>query len=163
MLKTLPRYAWHYNVRTVHVPTRDTLYFYIMNRRELYSELYSEMDSALKMYKICGVRINKKGQVTCRGMKERIDRKPGSLCCHNCEHLSEKGCRIQSLGCKIWLCEQVRSFLYENRKKVDIQNFMTIQNNIKSRIEANNIPSFTWIGKSKSFKIQKEHANETTI
>lgn len=31
----------------------------------------------------------------------------GDNCCDDCYNLGESGCRIQSLYCKMWFCEQV--------------------------------------------------------
>lgn len=25
-------------------------------------------------------------------------------CCHDCEHLTDTGCSVEALGCKLWLC-----------------------------------------------------------
>lgn len=50
------------------------------------------------------------GNGKCRRM--RLSKDDGG-CCEGCEHLSPKGCIVQPLACKLWLCESQRNIFKE--------------------------------------------------
>ena len=33
----------------------------------------------------------------------------GTFCCHGCEHLGPRGCTVESLYCRLWICEPLQS------------------------------------------------------
>ena len=46
----------------------------------------------------------------CRRMRSSKD---DGGCCEGCKHLNPKGCAVQSLACKLWLCENQRDVFRE--------------------------------------------------
>jgi len=77
-----------------------------MKPRTLYFNLCNEVDRILIDSGIRDRCIECSNQ---RGHKEEIDgimEWVGGGCCNGCKHLSKKGCKIQSLSCKLWLCEE---------------------------------------------------------
>lgn len=42
----------------------------------------------------------------------------GTPCCGGCEHLSNKGCTVSSLRCKVWLCHVARDAFPECAKEL---------------------------------------------
>ena len=70
-------------------------------RGQLYDILLALGQQALDYYNPCDWRNGK-----CRRM--RSSQEDGG-CCEGCEHLSQDGCTVESLACKLWLCESQRS------------------------------------------------------
>lgn len=74
-------------------------------RSEMYDILYQQASDALKRCDPC--KFDEKG--TCIAMREKA---PGleNGCCTGprCQHLTEKGCGVESLSCRLWLCSHVR-------------------------------------------------------
>ena len=70
-------------------------------KRQLYDILLAIGQQTLDYYNPCDWRNGK-----CRRMRSSKD---DEGCCEGCEHLSSKGCAVQSLGCKLWLCEGQRN------------------------------------------------------
>lgn len=66
-------------------------------REGLYDLFYQDAASVLDVLNPCRFAVTPKG-VTCAA---------GTPCCHQCDHLSKRGCTVQSLACKMWLCPEV--------------------------------------------------------
>ena len=74
-----------------------------MHSRRYLSKKYDELfDRAVevvskhnpcKLHDFMGEKMCARGDVASNG-----------LCCHGCRHLRVNGCKVKSLGCKIWLC-----------------------------------------------------------
>lgn len=63
---------------------------------ELYDELYLKAQQVLDQYNPCNISSDGK---SCTG---------GTPCCGGCEHLGLRGCTVQSLACKFWLCSYAK-------------------------------------------------------
>ena len=72
---------------------------------QLYDILITLGQQILDYYNPCDWRDGK-----CRRM-----RSPGGDkgCCAGCEHLGAEGCTVNSLACKLWLCEEQRDLFRE--------------------------------------------------
>ena len=77
-----------------------------------YDKLFKEASAIIIQHDPCGVR-DRTG--TCR--HPRVN-----FCCDGCGHLTKKGCRVKSLGCRVWAC----SYLRENHKEI-VQAFEAIR------------------------------------
>ncbi len=76
-------------------------------KRELYDVLIALGQLTLNQYNPCDW-INEK----CRRMRSsKNDKDEG--CCVECEHLGANGCTVESLACKLWLCEDQRDVFRE--------------------------------------------------
>jgi hypothetical protein len=64
-----------------------------MEKDELYYNLCGRVDKLLLKYNPCKI----------------IDRKclRGHFCCHECTYLIHDQCSVNSLACKLWLCDYV--------------------------------------------------------
>jgi hypothetical protein len=70
-----------------------------MNSREkLHNELCDKVDELTNSYNPCSIK-NVDGILTCTD---------GELCCAPCKYLSDNGCTIKSLGCKLYFCYTVQ-------------------------------------------------------
>jgi len=74
-------------------------------KSQLYDILLAIGQEILDYYNPCDWRDGK-----CRRMRSSKD---DEGCCEGCEHLNPKGCTVQSLACKLWLCESQRSVFKE--------------------------------------------------
>ena len=74
-------------------------------KSQLYDILLAIGQQILDSYNPCDWKDGK-----CRRMRSSKD---DGGCCKGCEHLSFKGCTVQSLACKLWLCESQRSIFKE--------------------------------------------------
>lgn len=86
------------------------------NIRKLYNDLYDATDILFKEYNPCQVYD---GECFCG--RTKINKK--SFCCNGCRHLSESGCTVRSLACKLHICDGLwrkaqlpASFLQEQKK-----------------------------------------------
>lgn len=68
---------------------------------QLYDILLTLGQQTMDDYDPCDWRNGK-----CRRMRSSKD---DGGCCEGCEHLSQQGCTVQSLACKLWLCENQRN------------------------------------------------------
>lgn len=62
----------------------------IIRKIELHNKLYAYADKLIKKHNPCKIKNGKCIQ--------------GSFCCHGCKYLTEKGCSVKCLWCKLWLC-----------------------------------------------------------
>ena len=69
-----------------------------MTKSELYDWLYNEGEMIFMEYNLCDVYD---GQ--CHA--DRIDQRNNSFCCLDCKHLSDTGCTVKALYCKLWFCD----------------------------------------------------------
>jgi hypothetical protein len=67
----------------------------IKQKIELHDRLYNHADKLLKKHNPCKIKDGK-----CI---------VGKCCCDNCEHLTENGCGVWCLRCKLYLCWEARS------------------------------------------------------
>jgi hypothetical protein len=72
---------------------------------QLYEVLIAIGQQALDYYNPCDWRNGK-----CRRMRSSED---DEGCCGGCQHLGDEGCTVESLGCKLWLCEDQRDVFKE--------------------------------------------------
>ena len=74
-----------------------------MDKLELYDIIYNITVDRLNYYDPCKWKDGR-----CERDRLRNDNrgccKPGNIKVLPCPHLSETGCTIESLGCKLWLC-----------------------------------------------------------
>jgi hypothetical protein len=88
-------------------------------RSEKYDELYSRASKILEEFNPCKIENG-----TC--IQFRLNGE--NFCCDECSNLSEKGCTVQSLYCKTWLCETAAKDMGEN-----IRNLMDLCNRLMMR------------------------------
>lgn len=60
----------------------------------LYDRLYKDADLILKKHNPCNIVNGRCAE--------------GLPCCHRCEFLTKKGCRVEALACKLHLCEDAK-------------------------------------------------------
>ena len=72
---------------------------------QLYDVLIALGQQTLDNYNPCDWRNGK-----CRRMRSSED---DEGCCVGCQHLGDEGCTVESLGCKLWLCEGQRDLFKE--------------------------------------------------
>lgn len=67
----------------------------IKQKTELHDRLYRHADKLIKKHNPCEIK----------------DRKciVGKCCCDNCDHLTENGCGVKCLRCKLYLCYKARN------------------------------------------------------
>jgi len=66
-----------------------------------FDRLYSQAMSLLKDHDPCAVRGG-----ACYSMRVAPERHTKmAFCCGGCPHLKEDGCSVESLYCRLWLCE----------------------------------------------------------
>ena len=100
---------------TPHQPLRVTRR-YLEN---LYDALYKEGQRLFDKFNPCNIEPSGKFKRRSTGYYpdrresatkwelmncSRYNDGPGFCCCNGCKHLGKKGCRVKSLGCKLWLC-----------------------------------------------------------
>jgi len=68
----------------------------MINREKLYDLIYEKADRLFKEYNPCEIGKNIFGKSCCR--------KSENFCCRGCRHLSDDGCTVRSLACKLCLC-----------------------------------------------------------
>lgn len=73
----------------------------IRQRSEMYDLLFGLADRTIKLYNPCNY-VN--GQCI-------VDKNQNSKghCCAGCKHITKKGCSVESLSCKLWLCSYIRN------------------------------------------------------
>jgi hypothetical protein len=78
-------------------------------QKQLYYELYDEYSRIITEHNPCEFK----------GNKCILNRENGTSngCCGSCDKLSVVGCKIESLGCKAFLCEMALQNLSESAKK----------------------------------------------
>ena len=70
---------------------------------QLYDVLYAIGQQIVNCHNPCDWRDGR-----CRRMRSSTGDKG---CCEGCNYLNEKGCTVQSLACKLWLCDsQINKF-----------------------------------------------------
>jgi hypothetical protein len=60
------------------------------DKKQLYSDLYQQGEEVLRRHNPCKVTNGR-----CLS---------GNFCCQGCKHLGLTGCKVESLMCKLWLC-----------------------------------------------------------
>lgn len=96
----------------------------MINLSKLHDLIYAKADRLFKQYNPCNIHIDKRKQLVCNNPKYSND-KPNqqlqfwnnSLCCVGCKYLSDSGCTVKCLGCKVGLCRS------ESRSRVTEQAF----------------------------------------
>ncbi len=71
-----------------------------MTKSDIYDVLYNEASRLLKAENPCNIR-EENGKMVCNGHLVS--------CCYGCKHLGPKGCTVEALSCKLWLCREVGS------------------------------------------------------
>ena len=79
---------------------------------QLYDILIALGQQTLDDYNPCDWRNGK-----CTRMRSSEDDKG---CCVGCQHLGAEGCTVESLGCKLWLCEGQRDLFRECEIKLKV-------------------------------------------
>lgn len=86
-------------------------------QKELYYDIWEELDKFLLKTNPCQFDGN-----VCIDNRQPKGERYGSHaekngCCQRCEHLSDVGCKIKSLGCKAYLCLTARNRLTPSEVK----------------------------------------------
>lgn len=64
-----------------------------------YDEVYYKAQALFDKYNPCQMEVHSLGKLTCVAKSN-----PGQLCCLGCGYLSDDGCTVMCLGCKVSLC-----------------------------------------------------------
>lgn len=80
----------------------------------LYDRVYDIADRLFKKHNPCNVQIID-GGIGCNSRKTNI--KYG-LCCASCKHLSDKGCTVKCLPCKLFVCSRLIYSYDKNGKEI---------------------------------------------
>lgn len=89
----------------------------LINRSKLYDLIYDKADKLLKEFNPCDVHKTLFGDIFC---------KCRNFCCCDCDYLSEKGCTVKALYCKLWRCD---ASYYHNNLGVKYKNSLDYQLN----------------------------------
>ncbi len=92
-------------------------------QKKLYLELYDQLAALQIKHNVCNIYCDSQG-FHCG--KNRF-------CCTDCDHLTESGCRIRSLYCKIWFCP-------ECIVTTEYRSYITEAINVIAKIKEHNIP-----------------------
>jgi hypothetical protein len=82
--------------------SRNSRFFPVFQRR-IYSYMCNALDRLQKRLDTCGWRLD-----------SHLCRRENNQCCHNeyvCQYLDEDGCSVESLCCKLWLCNKALEYL----------------------------------------------------
>jgi len=71
-----------------------------MTKQDIYSKL-SHTASAI-IGDRCGIQTSPDGRVSC--LDSRAKGYVIGCCCNGCPHLSNSGCTVESLACRLWTC-----------------------------------------------------------
>lgn len=74
-----------------------------MTKSEIYDQLYDRAIKLMVEYNPCDIR----GGICA---SKRLELGP-NFCCTRCINLSDSGCQVTSLLCKIWVCGAIRPLL----------------------------------------------------
>lgn len=74
----------------------------MLNKSELYDQLYDEASAILERDKPCEVSC---GECLDSRLKARGQ---DAFCCHSCKYLTPTGCSVKALACRVWLCYAVQ-------------------------------------------------------
>ena len=133
-----------------------------MNKRKLYSDLCKKMDLALFMHNVCDIQVLSKGIY--RTVSCVRNHNINCLCCdgnhfssaksgeNKCRHHSKKGCKVQSLGCKIFLCDKALLNLKHDFTDRGYLAFMQKREHVIQQIMLHNIPCKPRTSKKDNFK-----------
>ncbi len=82
----------------------------MINLNKLHDLIYDKADKLFKQYNPCNIHIDERKQLVCNNPRYNHN-KPNqqlqfwnSLCCVSCKYLSDNGCTVKCLGCKVGLC-----------------------------------------------------------
>jgi len=70
---------------------------------EKYDELYQQALAVFAEYNPCKIEDCSDGEHKTCARGRLHDRE--SFCCYGCEHLSDDGCTVECLWCKLWFCQ----------------------------------------------------------
>lgn len=79
-----------------------------------FDRLYAAAEAALKGFNPCQIRGG-----ACYSMRtapERHTEMP--FCCGGCRHLGAQGCTVESLYCRLWICEPLEKLHIRRRRGV---------------------------------------------
>lgn len=88
-----------------------------MTKSELYTKLYDRATKLLHVYDPCEIQTDSNGKTTCVG---------GKPCCDGCKHLTESGCSVDSLCCRLWLCDRAIQKTPEAHAALNALNHLAI-------------------------------------
>ncbi len=66
-----------------------------------YDALFAQAVEALRIHNPCGWKDG-----SCIAMRAGIE--GATACCTGCKHLTSKGCTVEAITCKVWLCDYAR-------------------------------------------------------
>jgi len=102
---------------------------------QLYDILLAIGQQTLDYYNPCDWRNEK-----CRRMRSSRN---DEGCCEVCEHLGPNGCTVQSLGCKLWLCENQENIFRECEVELKVLRQVADYCGIPYKIRRSKEESFT--------------------
>ena len=127
----------------------------IQEKKEKYIELCDYLDGFLDTHNPCEIHIEN-GKTVC--IKYSDGTKIG-LCCgiqfgKKCKHLNKdgNGCKVQSLSCKKWLCEEAWHNLRLKSLPSDFVNFINAIQYVDQMCRLCNIPHYPRHSLSQNFK-----------
>jgi hypothetical protein len=81
-----------------------------------FDELYAGANAVLKGHNPCQIRGG-----ACYSMRHFPEQhKNEPFCCTGCKHLGPEGCTVESLYCRLWICEPLERLHIKRRKGVRV-------------------------------------------
>ena len=110
-----------------------------MTPQDVYSKLYRIAASILRDNNPCQIRLDEDGIASCsRTRKDPNYEGParkGVLCCGGCEKLGPDGCTVDSLDCKLWVCDYI--------ERTDSVTTVSMES-LRSAARIGKIPASAW-------------------
>jgi len=113
-------------------------------KKKKYLELYNIMFTAINVINPCGICRNQYGKVECFGSLSG-NLHSETLCCYQCRHHStKKGCMVKSLGCVVFLCEDVYRGLIEGYPAFTERNvqLLMLKEGVMQEMRTYDIPAY---------------------
>jgi len=121
----------------------------------VYDDLFKRGKEVIAELNPCKIQIAD-GKVSCTAVRGEVGgsyngyqgQTSGNLCCGGCKYLTAKGCKVNCLACKLWLCACFGSVYTKNTPKILVKLS-------KLKAEANRkIPFMLGIRKSRAYNIE---------
>ena len=96
---------------------------------EKYCDICDRADGLFKKYNYCEIKDGTCGRF-------RLKTSPGkNFCCGSCEHLTETGCSVKAIMCKLWICNyKIVPEEFHKTRSILLREFWSLVNKSKSDI-----------------------------
>jgi hypothetical protein len=129
----------------------------------MYSYIYLKLDKLQQKLDVCGWHLHRDMYVCRRNFDQ---------CCSTggvCEYLGPRGCKVESLSCKFWLCEKALEYLYAIKSNVKHPLYKMCKYYLKQRVffeeicRALDIPQRGRVSKFETFDVNNKELINTYI